>query len=74
MQKYKNLSGKSKVAGYQINKNSIKIQYIDNTVYLLTDESAGVRNILEMKRLAIEGKGLYDFINRRVWYRYARKY
>ena len=74
MHKYKNLSGKSKVAAYQINNDSIIIRYVDKTVHLFTEESAGARNIAQMKKLAIEGRGLYDFINNRVLYRYARKY
>jgi hypothetical protein len=74
MQKYKNLRGKSKVSEYQINTNSIIIRYKDNTVYLFTNESAGFENIEEMKRLALAGSGLYDFINRHVWNRYAYMY
>lgn len=58
MKKYKNLSGKSGVAYYEIGDDFIRIYFQDGSWYLYTYKSAGSHAIENLKRLAIAGKGL----------------
>lgn len=73
MQKYKNLSGRSGVIGYEVNSDSITVEFDDGSIYLYTHESAGRSNVEEMKVLATAGAGLATFIVRRVRMAYAAK-
>lgn len=54
----KNLSGDSKVARYEIEKDSATIRFAYSSVYCYTSQSTGLVNISKMKLLAIAGKGL----------------
>ena len=71
--KYKNLSGKSKVARYEIAKDGMTIRFADATVYRYTNQSADPANISKMKELALAGKGLGTFIDANVKDRFLRK-
>lgn len=71
--RYKNLSGASKVARYVITKDTITIRYVDNSVYVYTNQSADPVNIAKMKTLAVAGKGLSTFIDANVKDRFMRK-
>ncbi len=73
MERYKNLGGDSGVATYEIGDDSIKVQFNDGSLYLYNYQSAGSNNIEEMKRLAIAGRGLNNFISRVVRNGYATK-
>ena len=73
MKKYKNLSGKSNVALYEVAKDSITIRFTTCSVYIYTNQSAGSSNISQMKSLALAGKGLSTFIDTNVKERFARK-
>jgi hypothetical protein len=73
MQRYRNLSGKSGIAAFDIDAGSITVQFSGDGRYLYTEESAGAANIAQMQRLATEGRGLSTFISRVVRGRYARK-
>jgi hypothetical protein len=73
MQRYKNQSGDSGVVAYDIDTNSITIQFRDGGRYLYTITSAGAANIAEMQRLARFGRGLCSFISRVTRDRYERK-
>ena len=73
MERYKNLSGDSGVAAYEIGPDFIRVQFTDGAVYLYTYASAGSHNIEQMKQLARKGQGLNTFINTTVRKLYARK-
>ena len=73
MDKYLNLSGKSDVAEYKIIKDSVTIRFADHSVYIYSNQSAGMGNVSKMKALAIAGKGLGTFINTTVKEGFARK-
>jgi hypothetical protein len=73
MTKYRNLSGKSGVNAYQKDYHSIIVEFIDQSQYLYTDQSAGVSNIKEMQKLADSGLGLHTYINKNVRKLYQEK-
>lgn len=73
MDSYKNLGGDSGVIAYEIGVDFIKVQFKDGSLYLYNYHSAGNNNIEQMKRLAIEGRGLNSFISRVVKKMYASK-
>ena len=72
MDPYKNLNGNSPITAYELGPDFIRVQF-PNRSYLYTDESAGKENVEEMKRRAIEGRGLASFIsqNRLVHFGYV---
>jgi hypothetical protein len=70
---YKNSSGDSGIATYEIGADFIKVGFRDGPLYLYTYQSAG-RNIIEqMKVLAKAGQGLGTFISTTVRNAYASK-
>lgn len=71
--RYKNLSGDSKVARYEIEKDAMTIRFADCSVYRYTNQSADPGNISKMKSLALAGKGLGAFIDANVKDRFSRK-
>jgi hypothetical protein len=71
--RYKNLSGKSTVAKFEIKKDAMTIRFTDHTVYRYTNQSADPANISKMKTLALAGKGLGTFIEANVKNRFLRK-
>ena len=73
MERYRNRGGDSGIVAYEIGPDSITVMFSDRSIYLYTYQSAGSANIERMKRLAIAGKGLNSFINRRVNKKYARR-
>ena len=73
MKRYKNLSGNSEVAAYEIAKDSVTVGFTTCAAYIYSDQSAGKSNISQMKSLALAGKGLSTFINANVKERCARK-
>jgi hypothetical protein len=74
MERYKNLSGQSGVAAYEIDRDSITVKFDDGWIYLYTMRSAGAANVAHMQRLAVAGRGLCTFVSQYVKKRYARKY
>lgn len=74
MERYKNLGGNSSVIAYEIEPDSITVQFNDGWLYLYTTQSAGSGNVTEMHHLAAAGQGLNSFISRVVRKRYARKW
>lgn len=62
MKKYKNLSGKSTVAAFEIAKDYMKIGFTSHEVYRYSNQSVGGDNLKQMKTLALAGKGLGTFI------------
>lgn len=73
MKPYKNLSGNSGVAAYEIGEDYIKVKFRDGDVYLYNYSVTGKFNVERMKKLAEEGKGLSTFISRYVRKNYAEK-
>jgi hypothetical protein len=73
MNRYMNLSGSSGVVAYQVNDDSILVQFSDRMKYLCTNASAGVSNVAEMKRCARAGRGLSRYISARCRSLYAWK-
>lgn len=73
MPRYKNLNGNSRISAFETGDNFIKVQFTDGAVYLYDTDSAGARNIEEMKRLAEKGSGLNSFIDVHVRKKYASK-
>ena len=73
MKKYKNLSGNSGVAAYEVAKDSVTIGFTTSAVYIYSNQSAGSGNIRQMKSLALAGKGLSTFIDKHVKERFSRK-
>lgn len=71
--RYKNLSGASKVARYEIAKDSVTVRFADSSVYIYTNQSADPVNISKMKTLAVAGKGLGTFIDANLKDRFMRK-
>lgn len=68
MQKYKNLGGNSGVEAFEISTDSITVRfYKSSKLYTYSYQSAGVEKVEQMKKLALSGHGLNEFI-----YRYAR--
>jgi hypothetical protein len=73
MTHYKNLEGHSGVTGYDVGENYIKVEFNHDAVYLYTFKSAGKKVIDNMKKLAVEGKGLSTYISQTVRDRYEKK-
>ena len=73
MDRYRNLSGSSNVFAYEIGDDRITVQFNDRSTYLYTNAKTGIRNIEQMKRLAVQGRGLNSFINTQVKKLYEAK-
>lgn len=73
MKRYRNLSGNSGVAAFEIGDDSIVVQFADGGAYLYNYASTGRDNIEKMKTLAMSGKGLSTFISRFIRGGYALK-
>lgn len=71
--RYKNLSGDSKVAAYEIVKDGMTIRFTDASVYRYTNQSADPANISKMKTLATAGKGLGTFVTANLKDRFLRR-
>jgi hypothetical protein len=63
MQKYKNLSGKSGIIGFEETGDSITIFFSKGGVYLYNYKRPGIQITEKMKKIANEGKGLNTYIN-----------
>jgi len=73
MKRYQNLNGKSTVAQYLIGKDIVTIGFTTHAVYQYSNQSAGSKNISQMKTLALAGKGLGTFIDTNLKDKFARK-
>lgn len=72
-QKYKNLSGDSTVAAFEVKKDGITVRFTDHSIYRYTNQSADPANVSKMKTLGAAGKGLGTFIKSTVKDRFQRK-
>lgn len=66
MTKYQNLSGRSPIVSYQIQECRIIVWIEGNVPYVYSYETAGKANVERMKHLARSGRGLFDFLTRRI--------
>lgn len=73
MERYKNLSGDSGVAAYEIRGGGIEVEFVNGSAYLYTDASAGAERIAKMRRLARLGRGLSTYISQVVRDGYAEQ-
>lgn len=73
MPRYANLGGDSSVVRYEIEEQSITVEFQDGSAYLYTYASAGASNVERMKSLAKRGEGLNEFIKKHVNKAYERK-
>jgi len=72
-ERYKNASGKSTVATYQLMKDAVTIGFASHEKYIYSNQSAGSENVTKMKVLALAGKGLGTFIENNLKEKFARK-
>ena len=73
MKTYKNLSGKSEVAAYELEKDGVRVSFTNQSLFRYSNQSAGRENVSKMKVLAQAGKGLGTFITSTVKDKFARK-
>ncbi len=73
MTRYGNQGGDSGISAYEIQDDSIIVQFSTGAKYLYTYASAGVSNIEKMKELAAKGEGLNSFITKNARTSYASK-
>lgn len=67
---YSNITGKSNIAGYEIGKEFIVIEFKNGQAYKYSYDSAGQATVEEMKQLARSGSGLAGFIQTNAKYDY----
>ncbi len=75
MKRYGNLSGSSGVVAYEVKDkgSSIVLKFQGGDAYLYDGRKPGKRDVLEMIRLAHEGRGLSTYVSQHVRERYAEK-
>jgi hypothetical protein len=62
MESYRNFSQDSGVTAFEIGEDYIKVKFIDGGIYLYNYKSPGMRQVEDMKKLAVSGKGLSAYI------------
>ncbi len=71
MERYKNLTGRSNVVGYELGATYIRVMFKKTaSVYSYSYNRAGMSHVENMKRLAVRGSGLNSYIQRCVKYLY----
>lgn len=73
MTPYSNHGGNSGIAAYDIRDRAIVVEFRHGGIYLYDYDTPGREHVEEMKRLALDGRGLATYINKFVRSRYARK-
>lgn len=74
MQPYANNGGNSSVTAFEIDLESITVEFKGGVRYSYTYQSAGSQHIEEMKALAQAGQGLGAYIMRNVRQSYASRF
>jgi hypothetical protein len=75
LREYNNVSGKSGVIAFEIGKDFIHVQFVnDRFTYVYNYVMPGRETVEEMKRLAKSGKGLSTFISQVVRDNYFEKF
>lgn len=72
MRRYKYLSGHPGVAAYELDGNSITVEFHKSSRHLYTSASVGAEHIRQMQQLARRIAGLPTFVSRLLRERYAR--
>ncbi|MGQ7944408.1 hypothetical protein [Flavobacterium sp. WC2509] len=70
MEKYANVCGDSGVSSYEIGSDYIKVSFSSGNTYQYSYGKAGESHVENMKKLALEGFGLYSYINLYVKFKY----
>lgn len=73
MPKYKDFSGRSGVAAYEIDGPTIIITFKDGGRYLYDPTAPGTEHVKAMRALARAGEGLATYINKHVREHYAKR-
>jgi hypothetical protein len=73
MTPYRNSSGRSGVLAYEIQRESILVEFRHGGRYLYNYDTTGREHVEEMKVLALEGRGLATYINKNVRAMFAAK-
>jgi hypothetical protein len=72
MKQYSNISGESRIIGYDEGQDYIIIYFENGSEYTYSYDSAGEQNVEEMKKIADGGAGLNSFINQNCRYNYEQ--
>lgn len=73
MQKYMNLDGDSGVDSFEIGEEYIAVKFTKTIkLYTYSYKSAGREKVEHMKMLALQGRGLNEYINRFAKYDYEK--
>ena len=70
---YRNLGGDSGIESFEKTENSIEVTFKDDSIYLYDYFKPGKTAVDEMKKLANNGQGLNEYINRHVRKSYSKK-
>ena len=73
MEQYKNVNGNSNVKAFSCGTNYIDVQFRGGTIYRYSYKSAGDLKVEQMKRLAVQGRGLNSYIMRNAKKEYERR-
>jgi hypothetical protein len=74
MKRYANLDGRCGVLEFEIGPDWILLRFRDRPeLYLYNRDKPGIGKVLQMKRLALAGRGLTTFVNQRVRDNYAER-
>jgi hypothetical protein len=71
MQPYKN--SKSGVSAFEIHETKIILEFRDGGGYLYDYKVPGKKHVEQMKKLALQGKGLATYVNQHVREHYKAK-
>lgn len=73
MQKYKNLDGDSGVDSFEIGEEYIIVKFTKTLrLYTYSYDSAGRDKVEHMKKLALQGRGLNEYINKFAKFNYVK--
>ena len=73
MERYRNLTGNSGVAGYRIEHDAIIVEFVEGSVLGYDSTRPGREIVEEMKKCAVAGRGLGDFIAKYARHCYASR-
>ena len=71
--RYKNFAHTSGVTAYEIGNDYIKVEFVDGPIYVYNHAIPGPGEVEQMKKLALNGRGLSTFISRNVRDKYASR-
>lgn len=73
MERYRNLSGSSGIAKYELIESGIILEFADGKTYLYDEIRPGAALVAEMRERALEGRGLATLVNLRVRKQFRRR-